>query len=82
MGAAIRAVLNKNEAMARAAKQGDWPGAGDMVPRQSRQGPDAPDMPVGERALRNPASERNRAGTLASGARQQAKRDSKRAGAR
>jgi hypothetical protein len=69
-------------AMARAAKQGDWPGAGDMVPRQSRQGPDAPDMPAGERALRNPASERNRAGTLASGARQQAKRDSKRARAR
>src|ERR1700722_20765353 len=26
-------------AAARAAKQGDWPGAGEMVPRQRRQGP-------------------------------------------
>ena len=77
--AALRA---ERLAMARAAKQRDWPGAGDMVPRQQRQGPDEPDMPVGERALRNPASERNRAGTLAAGARKQAKRDSKRAGAR
>ena len=69
-------------AMARDLRQTDWPGAGEMVPRQQRQGPDAPDMPVGERALRNPASERNRAGTLAAGARQQARRDSKRSSAR
>jgi len=69
-------------AMARAAKQGDWPGAGEMVPSQRRQGPDAPAEPTGERALRNPASERDRAQTLASGARQQARRDTKRAAAR
>ena len=72
-------------ALARAAKQDDWPGAGQMVPRQRRTGPaapTAPDSPAGERALRNPASERERADTLATGQRRQAKRDSKRAGAR
>lgn len=69
-------------ALARAAKQEDWPGAGEMVPRQRRTGPAAPDSPTGERALRNPASERERADTLATGARRQAKRDSKRTAAR
>jgi len=64
-------------AIARTAKQADWPGAGEMVPRQHRQGPEAPDMPAGERALRNPASERDRAQTLAAGARRQARRDSR-----
>jgi len=71
-------------AMARAARQRDWPGSGDMVPRQARRahaapaGPDAPAAPAGERALRNPATERERAQALASGARRQAKRDTKR----
>ena len=69
-------------ALARAAKQEDWPGAGEMVPRQRRTGPAAPGSPTGERALRNPASERERADTLATGARRQAKRDSKRTAAR
>jgi hypothetical protein len=69
-------------ALARAAKQEDWPGAGEMVPRQRRTGPAGPDSPTGERALRNPASERERADTLATGARRQAKRDTKRATAR
>ncbi len=69
-------------ALARAAKQEDWPGAGEMVPRQRRTGRAAPDSPTGERALRNPASERERADTLATGARRQAKRDSKRTAAR
>jgi hypothetical protein len=77
--AALRA---ERLAMAQEAKQTDWPGAGERVPRQRRQGPDAPDMPVGERALRNPASERARAETLAGGARKQARRDRKRASAR
>lgn len=36
----------------------------------------------GDRALRNPASEKQRAGRLAQGARRQAVRDSKRAAAR
>jgi hypothetical protein len=69
-------------AMARAAKQRDWPGSGEMVPRQGRRaGPDAPEAPAGERALRNPASEGQRADTLAKGTRRQAKRDTKRAAA-
>jgi hypothetical protein len=54
-----------------------------MVPRQGRRrGPEAPASPAGERALRNPASEQERAETLAGGARKQAKRDSKRTAAR
>jgi hypothetical protein len=68
-------------AMARAAKQSEWPGAGEMVPRQSRQGPELTPEPKGERALRNPVTEKQRAGTLAAGARRQAKRDSKRSSA-
>jgi hypothetical protein len=67
---------------AKAARQGDWPGSGDMVPRQRRQGPEVTPEPTGERALRNPATERQRADTLAQGARRQAKRDGKRAAAR
>jgi hypothetical protein len=77
--AALRA---ERLALARAAKQRDWPGTGEIVPRQRRQGPAAPASPTGDRALRNPASERERSETLASGARQQARRDSKRAAAR
>jgi hypothetical protein len=69
-------------AAAKAARQGDWPQAGEMVPRQRRRGPEVTPEPSGERALRNPASERQRAETLAQGARRQAKRDSKRAAAR
>lgn len=64
-------------ALARGLKQRDWPAAGEMVTRQHRPGPaDPPD-----RALRTPASERERAQTLAAGARHQARRDSKRAAA-
>ena len=69
-------------AAAKAAKQEDWPGAGERVPRQRRKGPEMTPEPTGERALRNPASEKERAGTMAAGARRQAKRDSKRASAR
>lgn len=65
-------------AAARDARQRDWPGSGQMVPRQRRQGPDVSSEPTGSRALRNPASEKARAGTLAAGARRQARRDSKR----
>jgi len=77
--AALRA---ERLAAAKAARAGDWPGAGEMVPRQRRRGPEVTPEPAGERALRNPASEKERAGTLAQGARRQARRDSKRAGAR
>jgi hypothetical protein len=66
---------------ARAARQTDWPRSDELVPRQRRQGPAVTPEPTGERALRNPASEKERAGTLAAGARRQARRDSKRAGA-
>ncbi len=69
-------------AAAKAARQDDWPGAGQRVPAQRRKGPEVTPDPTGERALRNPASEKERAGTMASGARRQAKRDSKRAAAR
>lgn len=64
----------------RAAKRGqrDWPGAQEMVPRQRRKGPEVTPEPVGERALRSAARERQRAETLSQGARRQAKRDSKR----
>jgi hypothetical protein len=83
--AALRA---ERLALARAAKQRDWPwrqGAEDVVPRQRGDAPGAPGAPgtrTGDRALRNPASERERAGTQAAGARKQARRDSKRAAAR
>jgi hypothetical protein len=69
-------------AAARDAKQRDWPGSGQRVPRQRHQGPEASPEPSGNRALRNPVSEKERAGTLAAGARRQARRDSKRAAAR
>jgi hypothetical protein len=69
-------------AAARGAKQRDWPGAGERVPAQRGEGPEVTPEPTGERALRNPASEKERAGTAAVGARKQAKRDSKRAAAR
>jgi hypothetical protein len=63
-------------AAARAAKQGDWPGTGQMVPRQRRQRPAVTPEPTGDRALRSPASEKERATVRAAGARWQAKRDS------
>jgi hypothetical protein len=76
------ALRSERLAAAKAARQNDWPGAGGMVPRQRRRGPEVTPEPTGERALRNPASEKERAGTLATGARRQARRDSKRAAAR
>ena len=69
-------------AAAKAVRQRDWPGSDQIVPRQRRQGPEVSPEPSGDRALRNPASEKERAGTLAAGARRQARRDSKRAAAR
>jgi hypothetical protein len=75
------ALRSERLAAARAAKQGDWPGAGEMVPKPRREGPPLTPEPKGERALRNPASEKERAGTLALGAVRQARRDSKRSAA-
>jgi hypothetical protein len=79
---AATALRGERLAAARAAKQRDWPGAGEMVPRQRRQGPAVTPEPSGDRARRSLATEKERAGTQASGARAQAKRDSKRAAAR
>jgi len=64
-------------AAAKAAKDGDRPGAGEAVPRQRRRGPSVTPEPKGDRALRNPASEKRRAGTQAKGALRQARRDNK-----
>lgn len=72
--AALRA---ERLAAAAEARQRAWPGAGEMVPRQRRQGSRVTTEPTGDRALRSPASEKHRAGALASGARWQAKRDGK-----
>ena len=71
--AALRA---ERLAAARAAKQSDWPGSGQMVPRQRREGPAVTPEPKGERALRSPAREKERAAVQAAGARWQARRDS------
>jgi hypothetical protein len=76
-GQSAAALRAERLALARAAKEHDRPGAGEMVPRQRRPGPAAP----ADRAPRTPASERERAQTRAAGARQQARRDSKRAAA-
>jgi hypothetical protein len=62
-------------AAARAVKQGRGPGVRTAAP--SRKGPAVTGQRTGDRALRSPASEKRRASTLATGARRQAKRDSR-----
>jgi hypothetical protein len=64
-------------AAARAVKQGRAPEAVAAVPAAGRQGPAVTGEPTGDRALRSPASQKQRASTRAMGARQQAKRDSR-----
>jgi hypothetical protein len=64
-------------AAARAAKQGRGPELRAAVPTAGRQGPAVTGEPIGDRALRSPASQKQRASTRAMGARQQAKRDSR-----
>ena len=84
MDAATLAVLNETEKLliAETGREALAALEEEAVPRQRRRGPAAPASPTGEQALRNPASERERAQTLAAGARQQARRDSKRGAAR
>ena len=72
--AALRA---ERLAAARAARQGRAPGTGPAKPAVGRKGPSVTAEPTGDRALRSPRTEKQRAGTLASGARRQAKRDSR-----
>ena len=64
-------------AAARAAKQGQGPGAPEAAPATGRRGPEVTGEPTGDRALRSPALAKRRAGTRATGARRQAKRDSR-----
>ena len=69
--------LRTERLAARAAKQGRGPGAPGATPATSRKGPAVTGQRTGDRALRSPASEKRRASTLATGARRQAKRDSR-----
>ena len=64
-------------AAARAARQGHLPDARVAAPAGDRTGPALTGEPIGDRAPRSPASERERASTRAQGARWQAKRDSR-----
>ena len=63
-------------AAARAAKQGRAPATA-AEPAPARQGPAVTGEPTGNRALRSSVSAKRRASTRATGARQQAKRDSR-----
>lgn len=62
---------------ARAGKQRQRPDGPPVTPGGTRKQPATGAAPTGDRALRSPASEKRRAGTLASGARRQAKRDAR-----
>ena len=64
-------------AAARAASQGQRPDTRAAEPAGGRTGPAVTGEPIGDRALRSPASERERAGTRSQGARWQAKKDSR-----
>lgn len=64
-------------AAARAARQAHHPGAPVAVPADGRKGPVVTGQRTGDRALHSPASQKRRASTRATGARQQAKRDSR-----
>jgi len=63
-------------AAARAVKQSRGPGQVTAAPA-ARKEPTATGEPAGARPLRTPASEKRRAGTLAMGARRQARKDSR-----
>ena len=64
-------------AAARAARQGHGPAPQEPAPVADRTGPTVTGEPTGDRALRSPRTEKQRASTLAAGARRQAKRDSR-----
>jgi len=64
-------------AAARAAKAGRGPGGQGAAPSESRTGAAAGAEAAAARSLRSPRTEKQRAGTLAMGARRQAKRDSR-----
>ena len=61
-----------------AAQAGKAGGPGTSGAREeTSQDPSVSAVPRGDRSLRSPASEKRRAGTMASGARRQAKRDAR-----
>lgn len=62
---------------ARAARRNTEPGERQAEPKPRRKGPALTGEPTGDRAKRSPASEKERAGIRAKGARWQARRDSK-----
>jgi len=64
-------------AAARAAKQGQAPGAWAAAPAAGQTGQAAAGAPTGDRTLRSPIMAKRRASTRAAGARRQAKRDSR-----
>jgi hypothetical protein len=64
-------------AATRAARQGRGPAAQPAEPAPGPTGPAVTGEPTGDRALRSPASAKQRASARAMGARQQAKRDSR-----
>ena len=64
-------------AAARAAKQGQAPGTRRAAPATGPKGATITGEPTGDRALRSPVMAKRRASTRASGARRQAKRDSR-----
>ena len=63
-------------AAARAAQPAQPLGERSAAPAAARKGPAVTGEPVGDRALRSPATAKRRASTRAAGARRQAKRDS------
>jgi hypothetical protein len=64
-------------AAARAGRQSQGPATRRASNGSARKGPAVTPEPTGDRTLRSPASEKNRAGTRALGDRRQAKRDSR-----
>jgi hypothetical protein len=72
--AALRA---ERLAAARATRPSHGPGTGQAEPADGRKGPPVTGEPTGDRARRSPRTEKQRAGTMAAGARRQAKRDSR-----
>jgi len=62
---------------ARASRRNREPGKRRAGPKVTRRGPAVTGEPTGDRAQRSPASEKERAGIQAKGARWQARRDSK-----
>jgi len=76
---AARELRAERIAAAQAARQGRGPAAPDAAAAAApgRTGPAVTGEPTGDRALRSPASAKQRASARAMGARQQAKRDSR-----